>query len=57
MTSLGFSCEPQEFGDKATLPHKVWNECMRCPKFAGCGEIAVVRDLVALPRPVELPVF
>jgi amino-acid N-acetyltransferase len=43
--------------DKATLPHKVWNECMRCPKFAGCGEIAVVRDLVALPRPVELPVF
>jgi amino-acid N-acetyltransferase len=31
--------------DKATLPHKVWNECIRCPKFPDCGEIAVVRDL------------
>ena len=35
--------------DKATLPHKVWNECVRCPKFAGCGEIAVVRDLAPAP--------
>ena len=52
--------------DKAILPHKVWNECVRCPKFPGCGEIAVVRDLapagVALPAPglphsVHLPVF
>jgi amino-acid N-acetyltransferase len=32
--------------DKATLPHKVWTECIRCPKFPDCGEIAVVRDLV-----------
>ena len=31
--------------DKATLPHKVWNECIRCPKFPDCGEIAVVMDL------------
>ena len=31
--------------DKATLPHKVWNECIRCPKFPDCGEIAVVLDL------------
>lgn len=31
--------------DKATLPHKVWNECIRCPKFPGCGEVAVVYDL------------
>jgi amino-acid N-acetyltransferase len=31
--------------DKATLPHKVWTECIRCPKFPDCGEIAVVRDL------------
>jgi amino-acid N-acetyltransferase len=53
--------------DKATLPHKVWNECVRCPKFPGCGEIAVVRDLVpdgmpapaapGLPLSVHLPVF
>jgi amino-acid N-acetyltransferase len=32
--------------DKATLPHKVWTECIRCPKFPDCGEIAVVRDLI-----------
>jgi amino-acid N-acetyltransferase len=31
--------------DKATLPHKVWTECIRCPKFPDCGEIAVVMDL------------
>jgi amino-acid N-acetyltransferase len=31
--------------DKATLPHKVWTECIRCPKFSNCGEIAVVLDL------------
>lgn len=31
--------------EKATLPHKVWNECIRCPKFPDCGEIAMVRDL------------
>jgi len=31
--------------EKATLPHKVWNECIRCPKFHGCGEIAMVFDL------------
>jgi len=39
--------------DKATLPHKVWNECVRCPKFLGCREIAVVRDLQ--PAPLEAP--
>lgn len=49
--------------DKATLPHKVWNECIRCPKFVGCSEIAVVRDLRTMPlepatsERVELPVF
>ncbi len=49
--------------DKATLPHKVWNECIRCPKFVGCSEIAVVRDLqpgppgLALTFTNELPVL
>ena len=27
--------------DKATLPHKVWNECIHCPKFLNCQEDAV----------------
>lgn len=31
--------------DVMTLPRKVWNECYRCPKFPGCEEIALVRDL------------
>jgi amino-acid N-acetyltransferase len=31
--------------DKATLPHKVWTECIRCPKFPDCGEIAVIREI------------
>jgi amino-acid N-acetyltransferase len=35
--------------DKATLPHKVWTECIRCPKFPDCGEIAVVLDLKGAP--------
>jgi amino-acid N-acetyltransferase len=44
--------------DKATLPHKVWNECIRCPKFHGCGEVAVVLDLDrAAGLPVSLPIL
>lgn len=31
--------------DVMTLPRKVWGECYRCPKFPGCNEIAMVRDL------------
>lgn len=33
--------------DRATLPHKVWNECIRCPKFLNCTEEAV--DLILTP--------
>jgi amino-acid N-acetyltransferase len=31
--------------DKSELPHKVWAECIKCPKFPGCDEIAVAYDL------------
>jgi len=31
--------------DKATLPHKVWQECVNCVKFPDCDEIALIRDL------------
>jgi hypothetical protein len=31
--------------DKGTLHIKVWYECYRCPKFAACDEIAMVRPL------------
>jgi len=31
--------------DKMTLPHKVWTECLRCPKFPNCDEIAMTMVL------------
>jgi amino-acid N-acetyltransferase len=31
--------------DKGTLPHKIWSDCINCPKFPDCGEEAVVLDL------------
>ncbi|MCA1594837.1 MAG: N-acetyltransferase [Chloroflexi bacterium] len=35
--------------NKSTLPRKVWGECIRCPKFPDCGEIAVLIDLAVNP--------
>lgn len=32
---------------KDTLPHKVWNECVFCPKFPNCQEEAV--DMILTP--------
>jgi amino-acid N-acetyltransferase len=29
--------------EKAELPHKIWNECVRCPLFPNCNEIALIR--------------
>ena len=31
--------------DKLELPHKVWSECYRCPKFPNCDEIALIYHL------------
>jgi len=31
--------------DKAELPHKVWVECYRCPKFPNCDEVALICHL------------
>lgn len=28
---------------KDLLPHKVWKECINCPKFPNCDEIAMMR--------------
>lgn len=30
--------------DKADLPHKIWNECVRCPLFPNCNEVALIRS-------------
>lgn len=31
--------------DKADLPHKIWNECVRCPLFPSCNETALIRSI------------
>ncbi len=31
--------------DKMELPHKVWTECYRCPKFPNCDEVALICHL------------
>ncbi len=31
--------------DKAELPHKVWGECYRCPRFPNCDELALIYKL------------
>ena len=30
--------------DKGQLPHKVWSDCINCPKFPDCNEEALVWD-------------
>jgi amino-acid N-acetyltransferase len=35
--------------DKGDLPHKIWNECVRCPLFPSCNEIALVRGVIPEP--------
>lgn len=36
--------------ERAELPHRVWSECVRCPEFPDCGEVAMIRDLPAKRR-------
>ncbi len=31
--------------EKEKLPHKVWSDCIRCPKFPDCDEVALVMQL------------
>jgi len=31
--------------DRKLLPHKVWSECVKCPKFPDCDETALVLDV------------
>ena len=37
--SLGFSKTTKE-----SLPHKIWKDCMDCPKFPNCDEIAMTLE-------------
>ena len=42
-----------EIVDRGELPLKAWKDCLRCPKFQACDEIAMVKQLksAALPAP------
>jgi len=31
--------------DKRYLPHKIWNECINCPKFPNCDEVPMIKRL------------
>jgi amino-acid N-acetyltransferase len=31
--------------DKNTLPQKIWGDCLKCPKFPECDEVAVITTL------------
>jgi len=31
--------------DKSELPHKVWSDCIKCPKFPDCDENAMILKL------------
>ena len=43
---LGFCrCEKERF------PHKIWNECVNCPHFPNCGEVALTLKLRPDPDP------
>jgi len=47
--ALGF----QEI-DRNMLPRKVWSECIRCPKFTNCTEIAMARQILDEPAPAPV---
>ena len=31
--------------EKSSLPHKIWADCLKCPKFPDCDEIAMMKEL------------
>jgi amino-acid N-acetyltransferase len=40
--------------DRGELPLKAWKDCLRCPKFQACDEIAMLKRLKP-GRPVQIP--
>jgi amino-acid N-acetyltransferase len=40
--------------DRAELPLKAWKDCLRCPKFQACDEIAMLKRLKSDPLPILL---
>jgi len=40
--------------EKATLPYKVWTECIYCNKYPDCGELAMVKRLDGKEEPTAV---
>jgi len=38
---------------RETLPHKIWGDCLDCPKFPNCDEIAMILDLEPIHEGAE----
>lgn len=32
-------------GEKDSMPHKIWSECIKCPHFPDCDEVLVIKVL------------
>ncbi len=30
---------------RSKLPHKIWKDCINCPKFPDCGEVPMMKEL------------
>ncbi len=41
---FGFTHYPKE-----KLPHKIWSDCIKCPKFPNCDEVALILEMDADP--------
>jgi amino-acid N-acetyltransferase len=39
--------------DRSELPLKAWKDCLRCPKFQACDEIAVLKSLTDKELPLR----
>ncbi len=57
---FAFTYVPQFFGrlgfaeiERGELPLKAWKDCLRCPKFQNCDEIAVLKRLRPINPAVE----
>lgn len=40
--------------DKNVFPQKIWVDCLQCPKFPNCDEVALVMDLDAPEEALEV---
>ncbi len=43
--------------DRGELPLKAWKDCLRCPKFQACDEIAMLKRLRPGPPDIVVPQF